>query len=30
VAALCGDPGEPLGERLELELVVRRTSAAPA
>ena len=30
VSALCGDPGEPLGERLQLELVVRSTTAAPA
>jgi LacI family transcriptional regulator len=30
VAAMCGDPGEPLGERLQLELIVRSTTAAPA
>lgn len=29
VGALRGDPGEPLDERLELELVVRRTTAPP-
>jgi LacI family transcriptional regulator len=30
VAALCGDLGEALDERLQLELIVRSTTAAPA